>query len=96
MEIEVRYLYDNNPIVVSTESNDPDLAQRVNYKGGNYPIELLKKRIGETLGVYGHSVNPELTNNLDLLASIRKIDEFEILSVEPAIAPRKLPDSVVS
>ena len=92
----MRYLYDNNPIVVSTRSDDPDLAQNVSYKGGDYPVELLKRRIGENLGLYGHSVNPELTNNLDLLASIRKVDEFEILSAEPAIAPRKLPDGVVT
>lgn len=79
---------------ISTPHNDPD--KLVNPSLAGIDLNTLKAELSQAYGHYGHTIDLENTTNLDLQAASYKLPSFEVVSVEPAIAPNPLPDNALS
>jgi hypothetical protein len=91
MKIIFRHKELDYEVAIATPHDDPDKT---------FPLEtddgILKRDIGEGYGFYGHSIDIDNISNLDLQAVGRKLSSFEVVSVEPTIAPHRLPKGVLS
>lgn len=59
-------------------------------------IETLKDELSGAYGFYGHTINPELLNNLDLYSACLSLPSFVFLSADPVPQPSLLPEGVQS
>jgi hypothetical protein len=89
-------------ITVSTPNNEPDstvsLTLGINVDDDETKAFLEKaflKELSEGYGFYGHTINLENLNNLDLSAAVRQLESFVFVSQEPEIIkPNPLPEGV--
>lgn len=90
-------------LTLSTDHDDPDKAVTPSVSvdsdevsNQDYIKERLISELNTSYGFYGHLVSFDSTTNLDLSAAVRSLPSFELVSIEPEIMPRPLPDDVNS
>lgn len=84
------------PVILETEHDDPDKAIALEYIGEQNAIADFIRATEGKYGYYGHIFNLDSTTNLDLQKVVYELEGFEVLSVEPKIKARSLPDGAIS
>jgi hypothetical protein len=86
-------------LTVTTPNNDPDEIVAPELASDSEASELLeelfKAALEDSAGHYGHIIDPDNVSNLDLQAACYKLDEFEVVEIEPPITPSELPEDAI-
>lgn len=91
MEIKFRSKQLDYEVEIVTPHNDPDKSFSLKVDD-----DTLRREISDGYGFYGHSVDINNINNLDLQSIARKLASFAVISINPAIAPNPLPKGAIS
>jgi hypothetical protein len=105
VKISLRYKPTRTEFTIEAQHNDPDKLIELNFKAKNLeeqPIvdalkdNSLKYELENQYGHYGHRIVLASTTNLDLASAVRYLSSFELINIEPRIAPIPLPKDVQS
>ena len=96
MQINLIHKPTQQPLIVETDHDDPDEAIALEYIGEENAIADFIRACEGKYGYYGHIFHLDSTTNLDLQKVVYDLKNWEVLSVEPAIAPHKLPEGAMS
>lgn len=97
MKINLIELSTQSPLILETEHDDPDKRIEIEYIGDENTIDSFIREASEgQYGYYGHIFHLDSTTNLDLQKVVYGLKKFDVLSVEPEIEARSLPDGAVS
>lgn len=94
MKITLKHKYTLEPHAIATEGSDPDEPVSPTLMGES--LNTLRSELSASYGHYGHTIDLDSTTNLDLQAAVYGLPSFEVVSIEPAIAPNPLPENTLS
>jgi hypothetical protein len=97
MKIVLQHLI--GKVTITTPNDDPDEPHTPTIESDSEVAELLteifESALEESAGHYGNVIDPLNVTNLDLQAACYKLEEFEVLEIEPKILPSPLPDGAI-
>lgn len=103
--MKIKLLYQQTPVYLETSvERDPDepATLSVSFDEDEDPsvVEFVRSRLmrelGEASGFYGHGIDLEALNNLDLDDACRDLPSFNFVSAEPEIILNPIPDGAKS
>jgi hypothetical protein len=99
MIIELKHKITGRQIIIETNVDDagsPTSIKITSLKMDGQHQEALQHELGQSYGHYGHMLDIEQTNNLDLAAAVRKLPSFDVVSIDPEPTASDLPEGAVS
>lgn len=85
-----------NPVMIRTPHHDPDGAVEPEYIGLPMLVDLVKRKISESYGFYGHLLDPDAITNLDLAHALKTGKDWKVEEIAPEIRPAPLPEGVAT
>lgn len=86
----------DTPVMIRTPHDDPDGTVKPEYVGLSMFVNLVKMKLSESYGFYGHLLDPDAITNLDLNHALVVGKDWEVEAIAPKIEPSPLPDGAVT